>query len=135
MDSIDSICEQFSSVNINNIDEYNELVYYVNFQDTYFENTISALINSKQDIYFENIILALLNTDKRYKRYLNNIFIWNINELNNNDIPENIEKYLSIILPNNIDKERYYQSDLIRIKLELMRKIDSKIFNILQSLN
>jgi hypothetical protein len=121
MDSIDNICEQFSSVEINNINEYNELVYYLNFQDT----------------YFENIILALLNSDKRYKRYLHNIFIWNIDGMNNNDIPEDIEKYLSIILPNNIfdNKEEYYQNELIRVKLDLMRKIDSKIFNILRSLN
>jgi hypothetical protein len=121
MESIDSICEQFSSVEINNINEYNELLYYLNFQDT----------------YFENIILALLNSDKRYKRYLHNIFIWDINGMNNNDIPESIEKYLSIILPNDIinNKEHYYENELIRTKLELMRKIDSKIFNILRSLN
>lgn len=113
MDSIDSICEQFSSVIMNDINEYNELVYYLNFQS----NCI------------ENIILALLNSDKRYKRYLRNIFIWDIDGNDNNDIPEDIEKYLRIVLPE--DKEYYNINELVKTKLELMRKIDSKIFNVL----
>ena len=119
MDSIDSICEQFSSFEMNDINEYNELVYYLNFQS----NCI------------ENIILALLNSDKRYKRYLRNIFIWNINGNDNNDIPEDIEKYLRLVLPEDNQRGIIYEKELVKTKLELMRKIDSKIFNVLRSMN
>ena len=47
MDSIDSICEQFSSVEINNFNEYNELVYALNFQSNNIENMIKDI----DDIY------------------------------------------------------------------------------------
>lgn len=108
MNIIDSICDQVLNVDLNNYDEYNELVYYLNFQDT----------------CFENIMLVLLNSDKRYRRYLHNISIWNVDGNNNNDIPKDINIYLGI----NLTRES------LKIKLELMRSIDSRIFNILQNL-
>lgn len=117
MDSIDNICDKFLNVELDNIDEYNELVYYLNFQGTCVENIISALLNS----------------NKRYKRYLHNINIWNINGMNNNDIPKDIKTYLSISLPEIYNYDNYVL-ECMKIKLDLMRKIDSRIFNILENL-
>ena len=41
-----------------------------------------------------------------------------------------------MVLPEDIldNKEHYYLNELVKTKLELMRKIDSKIFNILRNL-
>ena len=116
---MDELCDSIIDMSINKRNEYDELI-----------NNINNINRMRYDML--ECKRVLIRTDKRYKRYLSDIFNW----LNESSIIVNVGKSYYDIVEDNICRFLEIENSEKNLisKLELMYTIDMQIYNILQYL-